>query len=309
MLNKVFSKISGDFKIILSSIKLMEIEETFDIYFSRFFGYYFAVLGRKLSMSPNQMSVASLVVGVIAGALFYFQDQLPIILIACLMITISGVLDSADGQLARMTGQVSDLGRKIDAIIDTFVFVACYTGGSFYYFFGDYSLWIVPLAMLAGYFHSVKSGVYEFYKTEFLYYTFRSDHFRIPYVDELKKPEKEEGFWMKLLYYLELDYIRKQAMFHGRSRKMREKFETYTRSQHEKFVSAYSLTNTRIMTWWALVCGTNTHRTAIMFFSVLGRLDLYFYFSIITFFPMYLIIWKQKKLDAQLLRKMENSEN
>lgn len=306
MIRRLTTRISTDFQHILSSIKLMEIEETFDIYFSRFFGYYFALLGVKWKMTPNQVSIASLVVGLAAGGLFFFQDNLTVILLACFLISLSGILDSSDGQLARMTGQVSDLGRKIDAIIDTFVFVACYTGGAFYFFFGEYGFWILPLALLAGYFHSVKSGVYEFYKTEFLYYTFRSTHFRIPYVEELKAEKKPETFWLKVLYYLELDYIRKQAQFHGRSKSTRLAFEKAANENSDWFAKTYSAIQTKIMTWWALLCGTNTHRTAIMLFSLWGRLDLYFYFSIATFFPMYMIVWRQKNLDTRLLKNLQS---
>lgn len=298
----MFSRIKESFKASNESIKLMAIEETFDIYFSRFFGHYFALWAKNLMMTPNAVSVASLIVGLIAGVFFFFQDNALLISLGCVLITISGVLDSADGQLARMTKQVSDLGRKIDAIIDTFVFVACYTGGSFYFLIHGYGFWILPLALIAGYFHSVKSGVYEFYKTEFLYYTFKSDHFRIPFTDELEKPAESESIWARALYLLEIDYIRKQAIYHGRSKEKRQRFERLAFDEITEFAKKYAQTNTKIMTWWAIVCGTNTHRTAIMIFSLFGRLDLYFYFSIITFFPMLLIVKKQKKLDNNLLQ-------
>lgn len=307
MLSVLRTRIQEDFVEIQKSIKIPEIEETFDIYFSRVFGYYFALLSSWLKLTPNQVSVASLVAGLFSGYLFYFQDSPMLILWACFFITLSGVLDSADGQLARMTGQSSDIGRKIDAIIDTFVFVACYIGGSLYFLQTDYGWWIIPLAAFGGYFHSAKSAAYEYYKTEFIYYVKQAKDHRIPYVNEVEKTPGKSGFWYSVLYYLEIDYIRKQAMFHGRSNANRERFEAYAfSSSSAKFRELYTQINEPIMTWWALVCGTNTHRTVLMVTSLFGRMDLYFIFAIVTVIPMFPIVKRQQKLDEELLEKMSN---
>ena len=301
----LMSSIRQSFKKSSESIKLMPIEETFDIYFSRFFGYYFALLSKWLRLTPNQVSLASLVAGLFSGYLFYFQDSPMLILWACFFITLSGVLDSADGQLARMTGQSSDIGRKIDAIIDTFVFVACYIGGSLYFLQTDYGWWIIPLAALGGYFHSAKSAAYEYYKTEFIYYVKQAKDHRIPYVNEVERTSGKSGLWYTVLYYLEIDYIRKQAMFPGRYKANREQFEMYAfGSSSEKFRELYTQINEPIMTWWALVCGTNTHRTVLMLTSLFGRMDIYFIFAIVTVIPMFPIVMKQQKLDDELLSKM-----
>lgn len=304
----LIERIKRDFHQSYQSIKLIEIEETFDIYFSRFFGYYLALLGKSLRLTPNQVSVLSLIFGLVAGVLFFFQDQLWITFAACFLLSFSGVLDSADGQLARMTGQSSDLGRKIDAIIDTLVFIACYVGGSLYFFQNGFGWSIFLLAALAGYFHSAKSGAYEYYKTEFIYYVKKAKDHRIPYVEEVKSANVDGhgiGYW--LLYYLELDYVRKQALFHGRKKKNREIFEQEAFGQNaDQFAQFYSATNTRIMSWWALVCGTNTHRTVLMVTSLFGRMDWYFYFSIITILPMIPIVKWQNRLDDKLVDQLKN---
>ncbi|WP_421872871.1 CDP-alcohol phosphatidyltransferase family protein [Marinoscillum sp.] len=298
----MFSFIKRDFRKSSESIKLMAIEETFDIYFSRFSGYYFALLSKWLKLTPNQVSVASLIAGLISGYLFYFQDNLGLMIWACFFITLSGVLDSADGQLARMTGQSSDLGRKIDAIIDTFVFIACYVGGALFFIQTMYSWWILPLAALAGYFHSAKSAAYEYYKTEFIYYIKGVKDHRIPYVEEVEKTPGKSGFWYTILYYLEVDYIRKQALFHGRSRVHREAFERHAFGQNSKdFRNKYTKINEPLMTWWALVCGTNTHRTVLMVTSLFGRMDIYFWFAVVTTVFLWPLVSKQRKLDRQLM--------
>ncbi len=297
--------IRRDFRRSFESIKLPAIEETFDIYFSRFFGYYFALLSRKFGLTPNQVSIFSLLMGLVSGVLFYFQDNFGLILCACFFITLSGVLDSADGQLARMTGQSSDLGRKIDAIIDTLVFLACYIGGALYFLHTDYGWWIAPLAAFSGYLHGVKSGVYEYYKTEFVYYVKGARDQRIPFPEEFKERSIAPDLWSKILYYLELDYIRKQTQFHSRTRENRSLFESHAFGVNRAaFCELYTKVNEPIMTWWALICGTNTHRTALMVCSLFGRMDIYFFFSIVTFIPMFSLVKWQGSNDRSLLKDL-----
>lgn len=255
-------------------------------------------------MTPNQMSLVSLFIGVVAGVFFYHQEDIAIIGWACFFITLSGILDSADGQLARMTGQSSEIGRVIDGAIDSLVFMAAYIGGGIYFYQQGYGLWIIPLGVAAGYTHSVKSCVYEYYKAEFVYYVKADRNSRIAYVSEMQRPIGK-GLIYTILYYLEVDYARKQSQFHGRKRENRERFEKYAlNEQPKRFSKLYSEINEPIMTWWALVCGTNTHRTALMVCSLFGRMDIYFFFSIVTILPMFLIVKKQRKLDNQLLNLM-----
>ncbi|MEP4532895.1 MAG: CDP-alcohol phosphatidyltransferase family protein [Cyclobacteriaceae bacterium] len=309
ILGEVKNRIKSDFDKACKSIKIPEVEEWFDIYFSRFFGYYLALISRFFGLSPHQVSLLSLLSGFVAGYLFFFQEDLTLVLWACFFITFSGLLDSADGQLARMTNTASDLGRKIDAIIDTFVFVACYVGGSLYFFMDTpYGWYIFPLAVLAGYSHSAKSAAYEFYKTEFMYYLGNDSGYRIPNVSDLKTEKRQTGFWNTCLYYLELDYTGKQDFFVSRSYETRLKFESWAQeSTGSKFIELYKKYNHSILTWWALTCGTNVHRTVLMISSCFGRMDLYFYFSIVGFIPYMVVNRFQKKKDDQLQKEMNSA--
>lgn len=303
----LIKRIKADFAAAYRSIKLPEVEEWFDIYFSRFLGYYFAILSAKIRLTPHQVSILSLLAGFVAGYLFYFQDSLTHVIWACFFITLSGILDSADGQLARMTNQASDLGRKIDAIIDTFVFVACYIGGTLY-FLPIYGWYIIPIAALAGWLHSAKSAAYEFYKTEFILYLKKANDHRIPFLEEVKNTKLRGGFWNECLYYLEVDYIRKQAFFISRSDEHRKIFYEWAFGpDQEVFTKLYLKYNHNILTPWALICGTNVHRTALMIFSIYGRMDLYFFFAIVTYLPMIWVNKKQKFNDNQLVLEMEES--
>ena len=91
-----------------STLKSLDTEEFIDIHFYRPIGYQWALLFNKLGVSPNSITIASIFIGITAGICFYFQS-LAINVIGMLLLIWANSYDSADGQLARMTGQKSAL--------------------------------------------------------------------------------------------------------------------------------------------------------------------------------------------------------
>ncbi len=292
---------------VRSTIKMMDIEERFDLYFSRFFGLFFAQMGKYLGMTPTQVSIISLVTGVFGGVLLYYQNSWQIILAASFLISLSGVLDSADGQLARMTGQSTDLGRIIDGLVDNFVFVACYLAGAAYYMqFYDWPIFVV--AVIAGVSHSFKSAIYEFYKSEYLFFAGPFESADIGYPDAIEEKLKLEGSWYKkLILFSYLDYTKRQHWLSTRTRHQRSKFQKLAYNENTKahFIQKYRELNKPIMFWWALICGTNTHRSLIMILSLIGRFDVYLLITIVTTIPMVIINFKQKNIDNELVKSFD----
>ena len=64
-------------------------------------------------MTPIQLTLLGMLIGIAGGALLY-GERLGFLAFALLIIY--GIIDSADGQLARMTGQVTELGRVLDGV-------------------------------------------------------------------------------------------------------------------------------------------------------------------------------------------------
>ena len=56
------------------TLKSMDTEETFDLIFYRPIGYAWACLAKKLGVTPNAITIASIFLGVGAGIMFYFND-------------------------------------------------------------------------------------------------------------------------------------------------------------------------------------------------------------------------------------------
>ena len=93
--------------------KAVEIEDPADIYFFRPLGLVVARCGAALGLTPTQLTWFSMLLGIAGGALFYDQR---LGLVAFSLLITHGIFDSADGQLARMTGQVTEFGRVLDGV-------------------------------------------------------------------------------------------------------------------------------------------------------------------------------------------------
>ena len=113
---------------IASTYKSLDTEERFDIYFNRPIGYAWALLFKALHIHPNVVAIVSILMGAGAGYFFYFPDWRTN-LIGVLLLVWANHYDSADGQLARMTGQKTLWGRILDGFAGDVWFFSIY----FYY--------------------------------------------------------------------------------------------------------------------------------------------------------------------------------
>jgi phosphatidylglycerophosphate synthase len=95
------------------AFKAYEIEELADVYFFRPLGMVVARAARALRLTPTFITVFGAIVGVAGGALLY---DARLAFAGFALIILHSILDSSDGQLARMTGQVTELGRLLDGV-------------------------------------------------------------------------------------------------------------------------------------------------------------------------------------------------
>ena len=108
---------------IKSTYKSDDTEEWLDRVWTRPIGYAWALLFRRLRVHPNTVTVLSMIIG--AASAFFFAhgsyrtegwSGLGYNLVAILLLAWANFYDSADGQLARMTGQKTRLGRILDGV-------------------------------------------------------------------------------------------------------------------------------------------------------------------------------------------------
>ena len=111
--------------LLRSSLKSTDTEEWLDVHFTRKVGLLIALGAKRMHLTPNIVTLISIVLGIGAAVMFFFSDVWHnIIGIALLMV--ANFCDSADGQLARLTNQKSKLGRILDGVAGDVWFVSIY---------------------------------------------------------------------------------------------------------------------------------------------------------------------------------------
>jgi len=116
-----------------ATLKSSETEDWLDLHVIRPFCYYCAVAFAKFDIHPNTVTIWSMVVGAASAVFFgsgsfYYNGTRGLIynIIGVLLLMAADVLDCTDGQLARMTGKKSRLGRILDGMAGFTWFVPIY---------------------------------------------------------------------------------------------------------------------------------------------------------------------------------------
>ena len=87
-----------------ATYKSKDTEEWLDIWFTRPVGYVLAKAFGALGVHPNVITIISIILGVFAG-FCWWHPALDWTILGIAMLMLANFLDSADGQLARMTGK------------------------------------------------------------------------------------------------------------------------------------------------------------------------------------------------------------
>ena len=168
----------SSFRTLLhASFKSEDTEEWLDVYFTRPIGLAFALLWRRLGVTPNAVTILSIFLGVGAGVMFYFTDTLHNI-IGIILLMLANFCDSTDGQLARLTNQRSMKGRCLDGFAGDVWFVAIYLAIVLRIWYQpipgtsmSWGLWGLALAALAGFLsHSPQCSLSDYYRQIHLYF-------------------------------------------------------------------------------------------------------------------------------------------
>jgi len=155
-------------KELEASLKSLDTEEFIDIYFYRPIGYRWALFFKQFGITPNSVTIASIFLGVAAGILFYYND-IRITLCGIFLLIWANSYDSADGQLARLTGQKSELGRILDGTSGDFWFITIYASICLR-LSTEWGIWIWGLAAITGFCHSKQAAIADYYRNIHLFF-------------------------------------------------------------------------------------------------------------------------------------------
>lgn len=265
-----------------STLKSMDTEEFIDIYFYRPIGYQWALLFRRLGVSPNAVTVASIFIGIAAGICFYFAD-LWINVIGMLLLVWANSYDSADGQLARMTGQKSQLGRILDGACGDLWFITIYAAICLR-LTPEWGIWIWVLGAVTGYFHTKQASMADYYRNIHLLFLKGKSESELSYSPALKQNYKKlswkKDFVYKLFEWFYINYTVGQESLSPNFQKMMTIIrDKYNGDAPEWFRTAFREKSLPLMKYTNML-SFNTRIIALFVSLFLNMPWLYFVFEL-----------------------------
>ena len=271
------------------AFKSVEIEDLSDVYFFRPAGWVVARGAQKLALTPTALTVIGILIGVGGGALL-FNDRLGLIAFAILIL--HGVVDSADGQLARMTGRVSDFGRVLDGVSGYVTHVAIYLAIAMGLVHRGAPRSTYGWMLLAGIATAIHAGLYEYHRnayasivTEGQLPAHHLPKIRAPFASLFSLYTTAQR-WL-IGPHIEVEATIRDAAAGGT---VPEELRTRYRSCFRSLARALNF------------LGDNTRFYAVGVLALLHQIDLFFFFVLIPMNLALIILWlRQRRTDHQFL--------
>lgn len=293
--------------------RTQEIEEATNLYIihpiSRMLVTFFARWGVR----PNTVSVLGIVFGGLAALAYYHYAQWPMAVLGFVLMIGWHIMDGSDGQLARLTGQTSELGKALDGLCDHLSFVLIYVslGLATAQVYGS---WVWILAFAAGFSHVAQATAYEFQRQAYDYWVFDKASARIVQPEEFEERLPEDrSLARRMLDFMMLTYLRVQFRMAGVNTALLADLEQALQETDDQSVirQAYRRFNLHAVKSWSLLC--SNYRTIAIFIACLAGNPVYFFlFEIIVLNGT--LIWlrymqgrQNRALQAWLALSMVNS--
>ena len=297
---------------IEDTYKARDVEEIIDIHLYRPWGYALALGARKLRITPNQISVVGMIVGLASGHMFMYTDPW-LNAIGVFLWMLGQALDGADGQLARMTDTRSRLGRMLDGISDSVKFASLYLPVGYRMYEASGDLWVFAVVVFAGLTHSYQSSLADFYRNAYLFFVEKPGKAEFEsskrLLEDKKKLSWRNDFTERFLMGAYITYTRRQERFSRRSGYLYERArELYGCEIPENVKTLYRKLNRKLLKYYNALT-TNTRMIVFFASLLLGNFWIFFTFEIIGLNALMILMMTrvQKKADAAILREMESS--
>ena len=145
------------------------VEEWTDTWIFRPIGLRIARACYRTTMTADHVTIMALVVGLVGGHLCFYNN-VPLNALGVALLVVSDIFDSADGQLARMRGTSTRIGKTLDGIADAARFgnlsfhlmARLIVGGAAWWF-------VIPLGVAAGLAHAKQAGGVDYIRQLYLY--------------------------------------------------------------------------------------------------------------------------------------------
>lgn len=282
-----------------ASLKSIETENKIDRIFYRPIGFRIARALRGTKITPNMVTVVSIFVGAGAGFFFYHTSFLYGVC-GILLLILANILDCVDGQLARLTGIKSAIGRILDGFAGDIWFACIYVGFALRlsHEYGTY--WFFGLAVLSGISHLIQANITDYYKTLHLYFISKDKGAEFQSLEQVRARHKEMKPGInKAFYFLYRGYTLLQVKATPCLQRMLMNLHAkYGDDIPEDIRISFRKQSRQLMRLIDLL--TFNGRTIVMFIVVLiGQVWIYFLYEIIVLnIVLLLAMHKHEKMCA-----------
>lgn len=293
---------------IQATYKSKETEETLDIYFYRPAGYILARAAMKLGFTPNAVTIFSMIVGVIAGHLFYYANYLPVI-IGIFLLIFYEALDGADGQLARMTNNKSKYGRILDGFAGNIVFLSIYIHLCFRVMEEDGSFLVWALAIIGGLSHSLQSAMADYYRNGYLQFAVSAQKGELETSDSIKQQYNQlswmHNLYKKFLMRVYLNYTVEQEFISPEFLRLRVIADELFNGVIPDDVSKVYRMQSKSLVKYYNILTTNTRMVVLFIALLIEYVQLYFYFEIFILNILLLyVVLKQESISRKTISEL-----
>lgn len=281
-----------------SVLKSRDVEDPINLWFNRPLAYAFVALVYRTPLTPNQITLLSIAVGVTAAACWWHGTPAAMLWGGILLWT-SAILDGADGILARAKQSFSELGRALDGSADLIVAGLTVVAAVHHLWQRHFSwpmlLAVPPVIVMT----ALQIHLYDYYKESFLLRT-RLDWNGVPeriadVEERIAKLDREGAPWVyrqamqlylslvvgqtRLIRWTDPDGSREQSSFHVTPRSVAE-------------YRQFNLGPLRL--WTALSLAPHSYLFAIS--GMFDRLDLYVWARLIVggLLSLVVLVWQRR---------------
>lgn len=300
------------------SLKSMDTEETFDLIFYRPIGYVWALAAKRLGITPNAITIASIFLGIGAGFAFYFNN-LWINILGVFLLVWADSFDSADGQLARMTGQYSRLGRILDGLSGDIWFFAIYLAiclrenvTSEFFSHHHWVIWVV--GAVTGFCHATQAAMADYYRQFHLFFLKGKEGSELETASVLWKKfhslSWKHNFWQKLTMGFYSNYTTGQEKRTPMMQKLRKLLKSkYGNEIPQSFRDKFRSLSKPLMKYTNIL-SFNTRSFALFAAILIFRMPwLYFAFELVVLnIVLVYMMWRHERICRELIAGLENQK-
>lgn len=264
-----------------SVLKSRDVEDPVNLWLHRPLAYGFVAATFRTPITPNQITVLAMLVGIAAGSLWLYGTPWAMIAGGILVWT-SAILDGADGIMARAKNMHSDFGRALDGTADAVVAVFTVFPGFTHLWLKEQNPLHIVLAVPAILSAVIHLWFYDYYKESYLaIVNGKSDGNEVDAVKKMAESAKRDGrSWIEqfavsqMMLPMMLNQQKLMTATNPDAKTLRRTPAT------PDMIAEFRRNNAAVMKGWSII-SLAPHSYLIAICGMFDRLDLYLWIRLV----------------------------